>query len=67
MHVRDGDERKACTRRQVVMIILQVYIFLRHSLQMKYLKRNTKNLKTTRPPVKVLAMVVETETFFSEA
>ena len=43
-----------------MIILQQVYVCLRHSSQMKHLKNN-------RLPVKFLAMLVETETFFSEA
>ena len=50
-----------------MIILQQVYVCLRHSLQMKYLKRKTEKEKTDRPPVKFLAMLVETETFCSEA
>ena len=43
----DGNSRKASTRRCVVMIILQqVYVPLRHSLQMKYLEKNMKKPTT---------------------
>ena len=39
-----------------------------HSLQMKYLKKKkNKKKKNSRPPVKFLAILVETEAFLSEA
>ena len=47
-----------------MIILQQLYALLRHSLQMKYLKRRKR---TDHPPVKFLAMLVETEPFFSEA
>ena len=54
----DGNFGKACTRRRVVMVILQqVYVCLCHSLQMKYAKN-----KTNCPPVKIIAILVETKT-----
>ena len=47
-----------------MIILQQVYVCLRHSLQMKYLKKKTGNKKTDRLPIKFLAMLVKTETFF---
>ena len=67
VHVQDGNSRKAfLTRWRVVMIILQqVYVCLRRSLQTKSLKKKTKDQKPiTCPPVKFFAMLVKTETFF---
>ena len=49
-----------------MIILQQVYVCLRHSLQMKCQGKKRK-IKTSCLPIKFLAMLVETETFFSEA
>ena len=36
-------------------------------LQMKYLEKKPKNKNTDHPPIKFLAMLAKTETFFIEA
>ena len=51
-----------------MIILQQVYLCLRHSLQNEISgKKKTENKETARPPIKFFAMLVETETFFSEA
>ena len=48
-----------------MIILQQVYVCLRHFLQMKYLEKKTENEKQ-RQPITFLAMLVKTKTFFSE-
>ena len=51
-----------------MIILQQVYAFLCHSLQMKYLeKKKNKKEETDCPPVNFFATLVETETLLSEA